>query len=183
MTQYAILKKSDLNDLNDLKVNETLDLKNLSIFGFQKSETIKTLRYFISLYGDWISNQKKESENLFEEERKIAQKILDKQYYNLARLQRGISLLEDEKIFYAFQFELFFGRSALNFNVSKIQKGREKTLNADGDILYSGKIQLGDISSEKPYLHTRNNSVISNNPNVKIIHHRRKKKPIPPVKK
>jgi len=95
--------KSDFDYLNDSRINATLDLRNLSVFGLPKNQNIENLRYFITLYEDWIKTQTEESDSLPVNEKLIAKKILDKQNSNLKRLKEGVSLLEDERIYYAFQ--------------------------------------------------------------------------------
>jgi hypothetical protein len=102
---YADIKdiKNDLDFNNDIKLNDSLDIKNLTVFGLSKESNIKNLRYFISLYKDWTSNQTEESEKVSEKEKSIAKNILSKQLDNLNRLDESLNLLTNDDVFYAFQ--------------------------------------------------------------------------------
>jgi hypothetical protein len=95
--------KNDFDDKNDSKLNDALNIKSLSEFGLPKQKVIENLKYFISLYETWIENQKEQTQNLNLADTEISNDIISKQTENLNRLKEGIDLLEDEKIFAAFQ--------------------------------------------------------------------------------
>jgi hypothetical protein len=88
---------------DDKKLNDSLDMHNLSVWGFNKEQTIKHLDYFIDKYENWIKNQsilnKKEQEN----NKIIGDKIIKRQNENLKRLKDNILLLSDDNIYRAFQ--------------------------------------------------------------------------------
>lgn len=88
---------------NDQKLDNALNIKNISSFGQPKEKVIENLRHFVSLYDEWISDQLINSEQFDEKDNVIASKIISKQRDNLQRLKEGVSLLEDENIFLAFQ--------------------------------------------------------------------------------
>ncbi|MCG8803954.1 helicase-related protein [Tenacibaculum finnmarkense] len=90
--------KDNPNDFHLL--NKSLDIYSLSHFSNEnKNEIIERLKTFVNLYGNWISKQKKTSSSNKEIENHIF-KNLD---YNLNRLRLNIELLNDGKIFRAFQ--------------------------------------------------------------------------------
>lgn len=90
--------KENTNDFNSL--NRSLDIYSLSHFSNEKkNEVIERLKTFVNLYGNWISEQKKTNSSNKEIENHIF-KNLD---YNLNRLKSNIELLNDNKIFRAFQ--------------------------------------------------------------------------------
>lgn len=85
----------------DTKLQDTLNLRNLSVWGFDQQQTIEHLTYFIEEYGDWITKQ--EAENSKEKEKTIGEHIINRQKQNYSRLKSNVALLEDQKIFKAFQ--------------------------------------------------------------------------------
>jgi len=95
--------KNDFDDANNTKLNEALNIKNLSTFGFSKNKVIESLKYFISLYEQWIINQELQTKNLNFNDTEISSDIILKQTENLIRLKKSIVLLEDDNIFKAFQ--------------------------------------------------------------------------------
>ena len=95
--------KNDFDDTNDTKLNDALNIKNLSTFGFPKNKVIESLKYFISLYEQWIINQELQTKNLDFNDTEISLDIISKQTENLIRLKESIVLLEDDNIFKAFQ--------------------------------------------------------------------------------
>jgi hypothetical protein len=95
--------KNDFDDANDEKLNDALNIKNLSTFGLPKNKVLENLKYFISLYEQWIKNQQLQTENLDFNDAEISSNIISKQTKNLSRLKESIILLEDDNIFKAFQ--------------------------------------------------------------------------------
>jgi len=94
--------KNELDDINDIRFNQALEIKNLSNFGKPQNEVIADLKHFISFYESWINEQNKQSENL-NDQKEIAEEIITKQKENLNRIIDNINLLKDENIFKAFQ--------------------------------------------------------------------------------
>jgi len=87
-----------------LVLNQSLDLKNLSIFSdVEKTETIKRLQNFIELYGKWIDEQKAKNKLGTAKEQEIGQRIIDRVNYNYNRLKANIDRLYDDDVFRAFQ--------------------------------------------------------------------------------
>lgn len=95
--------KNDFEDTNDTKLNDALNIKNLSTFGFPKNKVIESLKYFISLYEQWIINQELKTKNLDFNDIETSLDIISKQTENLSRLKESIVLLEEDNIFKAFQ--------------------------------------------------------------------------------
>jgi len=95
--------KNDFDDAHDEKLNDALNIKNLSTFGLPKNRIIENLKYFISLYEQWITNQELQTKNLDLIDTGISSDIISKQTENLSRLKESIVLLEDDNIFKAFQ--------------------------------------------------------------------------------
>jgi hypothetical protein len=81
-------------------LNSSLDIYSLSHFSKEKKEEIiKRLNNFVILYGNWIEHQKQiPSINAA-----IEGGIFKNLDYNLNRLKSNLDLLEDDKIFRAFQ--------------------------------------------------------------------------------
>ena len=90
-------------DNDDDKLNKALDMHNLSVWGFNKDETIEHLNYFISKYDNWIDSQKKSNLKEDAESQTIGSAIIDRQSKNLDRLKRNLSLLSIDDTFRAFQ--------------------------------------------------------------------------------
>lgn len=88
----------------DLKLDEILNIKNLSTFGLEKKKVIQNLIYFVDLYANWIKGQKKQINDLEENDKNIAKGIIERQEENLNRLKNGLNLLNNNDIaFKAFQ--------------------------------------------------------------------------------
>lgn len=127
--------KNDFEDKNNQKLNETLIIKNLSYFGMPKDKIIDNLKYFVSLYEEWISNQKDESKKLEEKNKEIANKIIESQLYNSERIKKNIELIsKDENAFKAFQITNL--TMFIQFIVSNDKNlgGKEKSLEEIDDI-------------------------------------------------
>ena len=88
---------------DDKKLNDALDMHNLSAWGFNKVQTIEHLDYFIDKYENWIKNQTELNKQEQESNKIIGSKIIKKQEKNLQRLKDNILLLSDDDTFRAFQ--------------------------------------------------------------------------------
>lgn len=95
--------KNNFDDANDLKLDEALNIRNLSTFGFDKSEVIEHLKYFVSLYEQWVVSQENKSQNLDSADSEICSDIILKQKQNLDRLNESIELLKNDDVFKTFQ--------------------------------------------------------------------------------
>lgn len=97
--------ENDFENPDDFKLlNQSLDIKNLSIFSdLDKTETIKLLHNFIELYSIWINEQKAKNEAEGPKEKEIGQRIIERLDYNYNRLKSNINYLNDDKVFRAFQ--------------------------------------------------------------------------------
>src|SRR5690606_5883130 len=85
----------------DARLQDTLNLKNLSVWGLDQQQTIEHLTYFVDQYGDWITKQ--ETQNSREKEKTVGELIINRQKQNYNRLKSNVALLEDQTIFQAFQ--------------------------------------------------------------------------------
>ena len=97
--------ENDFENPDDFKLlNQSLDIKNLSIFSnVNKDEIIKRLQNFVELYGKWIEEQKTKNEAGKTKEKEIGQRIIDRLNYNYNRLKANIDCLNDENVFRALQ--------------------------------------------------------------------------------
>ena len=96
--------KDDFDDPNDFdKLDQSLDIKNLSLFSkLKKDEINKRLKNFVELYGKWIGGQKEKNKK--ETEKEIGNRIIERLDYNYNRLKENIESLTDDNVFRAFQF-------------------------------------------------------------------------------
>ncbi len=81
-------------------LNDSLTLHHLSIWGKSKNEVIAQLSLFLQLYENWIKGQKNHSEA----SNQYAQKLITQLDGNLQRLQINVELLQDDRVFKAFQY-------------------------------------------------------------------------------
>lgn len=95
--------RNNFDKLNDRKLDEALEIRNLTVFGLQKEETLQNLKYFISLYESWIINQTNEAERLNQKDTQTANNIIDKQKNNHLRLKQSLDLLKEDDVFHAFR--------------------------------------------------------------------------------
>lgn len=97
--------ESDFENPNDFKIlNESLDIKNLSIFvSIGKDETIKRMFQFVDVYGKWIEQQKKNNEKNTDKEKTVSKAIINRLDYNYNRLKSNIECLKNDDAFRAFQ--------------------------------------------------------------------------------
>jgi len=92
--------KSDFNE-NDFSIlNESLLIHHLSIWGKSQNELIILLQNFLTIYQQWIEQQK----NSPDANHECAKKILINLDKNLARLSDNINLLNNATVFKAFQY-------------------------------------------------------------------------------
>jgi hypothetical protein len=85
----------------DTRLQNVLNLRNLSVWGLDQQQAIENLTYFVEQYGDWIANQ--ETQNSKENEKTTGKLIINRQKENYNRLKSNVSLLKDKQIFRAFQ--------------------------------------------------------------------------------
>ena len=97
--------KDVINDYvkTDSRLDEVLDIKNLSIWGLSKPEIINNLKYFVDQYKEWITKQIQLNDKNEEEQKGIGKRIIDRQEKNYERLYNNIDLLNNERVFRAFQ--------------------------------------------------------------------------------
>lgn len=87
-------------------LNKCLEVKELSHFNDDKKGIIKSLKLFVSLYQKWIGEQTATANGFTQEDKKIADKLLNRQGANYKRLIKGIEILEKDetgKAFHCFQ--------------------------------------------------------------------------------
>lgn len=102
-TKNSFIEEDFKDSPNDFKaLNNSLDIYNLSHFTKEsKEEIIKRLNNFVTLYGNWIESQKQKTYTSINED--VENSIFKNLDYNLNRLEKNIKLLNDNKIFRAFQ--------------------------------------------------------------------------------
>lgn len=91
------------NELDDRTLDNILNVKNLSCWGFSKEVIIYELENFAKKYKNWINNQQSDNNKLSENEIKIGNKIIERQNLNYFRLKDNILLLNKDNVFKAFQ--------------------------------------------------------------------------------
>lgn len=92
--------KDDFSTDDFSRLNESLFIHHLSIWGKSQNEVITLLQSFLTIYQQWIEQQK----NSPDANHECAKKILLNLDKNLARLSDNISLLHDATVFKAFQY-------------------------------------------------------------------------------
>lgn len=105
--QSTFLPEQDINtvinEFEDSRLDKALDMRNLSIWGLSKAEIKANLQDFVASYELWINKQILETNKLKTTEQAVAEKIIIRQQQNYTRLKNNINLLDDEKVFEAFQ--------------------------------------------------------------------------------
>lgn len=95
--------KDVINEFDDNSLDDCLDIKNLSNWGLPKETIISNLKRFVKSYKEWIEKQETEVNNLNRAESEIANRLVDRQKENFNRLNSNVDLLNDDKVFRAFQ--------------------------------------------------------------------------------
>lgn len=95
--------KDVINEFDDNSLDDCLDIKNLSNWGLPKETVISNLKRFVKSYKEWIEKQEKEVNKLNRTENEIANRLLDRQKENFNRLNFNVDLLNDDKVYRAFQ--------------------------------------------------------------------------------
>lgn len=95
--------KDVINEFDDNSLDDRLDIKNLSNWGLPKETVIANLKRFVKSYKEWIEKQETEVNKLNSTESEIANRLLDRQKENFNRLNSNVDLLNDDKVFRAFQ--------------------------------------------------------------------------------
>ncbi len=95
--------KDVINEFEDNSLDDCLDIKNLSNWGLTKEKVILNLKRFVNSYEDWIEKQETQVKILNRTDKEIANRLLDRQKENFNRLNSNILLLNDDKVFRAFQ--------------------------------------------------------------------------------
>ena len=120
--------KNNLDEIDDIKFNRALEIKNLSSFGKSQKEVIEDLKHFISFYEKWINEQKRKSDEITEQ-KDIAEEIIAKQKENLSRIIENINMLNDDKIFKAFQLTNLAMLMQISISNDEDFSKKEKELN------------------------------------------------------
>lgn len=95
--------KDVINEFEDNKLDDSLNIKNLSVWGLPKDKIIANLIEFSDSYKEWINGQISESKKFENNELDIAQSIINRLTETHSRLQKNIELLKDDNSFRAFQ--------------------------------------------------------------------------------
>jgi len=95
--------KNVINEFDDNSLDDCLDIKNLSNWGLPKETIVSNLKRFVKSYKEWIEKQVTEINKLNRTESEIANRLVDRQKENFNRLNSNVDLLNDDKVFRAFQ--------------------------------------------------------------------------------
>ncbi|OBX21584.1 helicase-like protein [Gelidibacter algens] len=105
--QSTFLPEQNINDVinefEDSSLDKALDMRNLSIWGLSKDEIKVNLKDFVLSYDAWINKQVQEKNSLNNTEKEVADRVIKRQQQNYNRLNENINLLDDAKVFKAFQ--------------------------------------------------------------------------------
>lgn len=153
--------KDVINEFDDNSLDDCLDIKNLSNWGLPKETVIVNLKRFVKSYKEWIEKQETEVEKLNRAENEIANRLLDRQKENFNRLNFNVDLLNDDKVFRAFQIantamliQLIVSNDKRLGKVEKEISEFDIELNFDNLEFfktYDSKKQLGFIPKYRPF--------------------------------
>lgn len=153
--------KDVINEFDDDTLDDCLDIKNLSYWGLQKETVIFNLNRFVKSYNEWINKQETEVKKLNITEKIIANRLLDRQKKNFDRLESNIEILNDDKVFKAFQIantamliQLIVSNDKRLGKVEKEISEFDKELNFDNlDFFkyYDSNKHLGFIPKYRPF--------------------------------
>lgn len=153
--------KDVINEFDDNSLDDCLDIKNLSNWGLPKETVIANLKRFVKSYKEWIEKQETEVEKLNRAENEIANRLLDRQKENFNRLNFNVDLLNDDKVFRAFQIantamliQLIVSNDKRLGKIEKEISEFDIELNFDNLEFfktYDSKKQLGFIPKYRPF--------------------------------
>lgn len=153
--------KDVINEFDDNSLDDCLDIKNLSNWGLPKETVIANLKRFVKSYKEWIEKQVTEVIKLNRTESEIANRLLDRQKENFNRLNSNVDLLNDDKVFRAFQIantamliQLIVSNDKRLGKVEKEISEFDVELNFDNLEFfktYDSKKQLGFIPKYRPF--------------------------------
>lgn len=95
--------KDVINEFDDNSLDDCIDIKYLSNWGLPKESVISNLKRFVKSYKEWTEKQEKEVNKLNRAENEIANRLLDRQKEIFNRLNFNVDLLNDDKVYRAFQ--------------------------------------------------------------------------------
>jgi hypothetical protein len=127
--------KENSNDF--IALNNSLDIHNISHFSKKKKEEIlNQLNDFVILYENWIEIQRQKVAKSINKD--VECRILNSLDYNLNRLKNNLLLLEDDKIYRAFQLANTAMLIQIIISNDSDFSGKEKDLNElNSDIDYN----------------------------------------------
>jgi len=150
-----------INEFEDSSLDKALDMRNLSIWGLSKDEIKANLKDFVASYELWINKQIKEKNKLNTTEKAVAEEVIIRQQQNYNRLKNNISLLDDEKVFEAFQLantamliQLIISNDAKLGKTEKDLIEIDKSINANRLIYfeqYNTLKNLGFVPKYRPF--------------------------------
>lgn len=153
--------KDVINEFDDNSLDDCLDIKNLSNWGLPKETVISNLKRFVKSYKEWIEKQETEVNKLNRAENEIANRLIDRQKENFNRLNSNVDLLNDDKVFRAFQIantamliQLIVSNDKRLGKVEKEISEFDIELNFDNLEFfktYDSKKQLGFIPKYRPF--------------------------------
>jgi hypothetical protein len=153
--------KDVINEFDDNSLDDCLDIKNLSNWGLPKETIISNLKRFVKSYLEWIEKQETEVNKLTRAESEIANRLVDRQKENFNRLNSNVDLLNDDKVFRAFQIantamliQLIVSNDKRLGKIEKEISEFDAELNFDNLVFfktYDSKKQLGFIPKYRPF--------------------------------
>lgn len=153
--------KDVINEFDNNSLDDCLDIKNLSNWGFPKETVISNLKRFVKSYKEWIEKQETDVNELNRTESEIANRLIDRQKENFNRLNSNVDLLNDDKVFRAFQIantamliQLIVSNDKRLGKVEKEISEFDIELNFDNLEFfktYDSKKQLGFIPKYRPF--------------------------------
>ncbi len=153
--------KDVINEFDDNSLDDCLNIKNLSNWGLPKETVISNLKRFVKSYKEWIEKQETEVNKLNRAENEIANRLLNRQKENFNRLNFNVDLLNDDKVFRAFQIantamliQLIVSNDKRLGKVEKEISEFDTELNFDNIEFfktYDSKKQLGFIPKYRPF--------------------------------
>jgi hypothetical protein len=153
--------KDVINEFDDNSLDDCLDIKNLSNWGLPKETVISNLKRFVKSYKEWIEKQETDVNELNRTESEIANRLIDRQKENFNRLNSNVDLLNNDKVFKAFQIantamliQLIVSNDKRLGKVEKEISEFDIDLNFDNLEFfktYDSKEQLGFIPKYRPF--------------------------------
>lgn len=115
--------------------NDLMSIKEMSVWGNNKRLVLDNLSDFANRYSEWITNQEQKCSN--HDDLDVANAIIHKQKAILQRMIKGISFLENEDVFRAFQ-------------IANTAMYIQRVLSTDTNYSYIEK-EISEVNNDYPY--------------------------------